>query len=143
MLRGVTMRHRQQDIASNMVLIALLVVACVAGIPPIVDVVVQALAQSKPDAVACRACGVVEDVREVTLEGANYGFSTVHGEGFAMFFALLKGKLSHAPVKVYEVEVHQQDGSVRVIREGTPPAWKPGDHVKVVMGQVRAVRPAG
>ena len=139
-LRSVTTRHRQQECGSQIVLIALVVVACVAGIPPLVDVVVQALAQSKADAVrACRVCGVVEDVREVTVQGPKYGVSTVHGEGFAMFFALLKGKLAHAPVKVYEVEVRLQDGSVRVIREGTPPAWKPGDHVKVVMGQVRPV----
>lgn len=134
------MRNRQQDIGSEMVLIALMVAACVAGIPPIADVVVQSLTQSKADAMrACRACGVVEDVREVKLEGAKYAVSTVSGEGFAMFFALLRGKLGTAPVTIYEVEVLLQDGSVRVIREGTLPAWKPGDQVKVVMGQVKPV----
>jgi hypothetical protein len=133
-----TMRHRQQDIGAQLVLIALVVVACVAGIPPIADVVVQSF--SKAEAMrACRACGVVEDVREVKLEGAKYGVSTVSGEGLAMFFALLKGKLVNAPVKIYEVEVLLEDGSVRVIRAGSLPAWKPGDHVKVVMGQVKPV----
>jgi hypothetical protein len=140
MLRSVTNRDRRQDNGSQLVLIALVAVACVVGLPPIADVVVQSLAQPKADAVvACRSCGVVEEVREVILEGAKNGISTVHGEGFAMFFALLKGKLGTAPVKIYEVEVLLQDGSVRVIREGTPPAWKPGDHVKVVMGKVRPV----
>lgn len=135
-----TRRNQRQDIGSEMVLIGLIAVACIAGIPPIVDVVVQAFAQSKTDATrACRACGVVEDVRSVTLEGAQYGVSTVNGEGFAMFFALLRGKLANTPVQIYETEVLLQDGSVRVIRESTPPAWKPGDQVKVVMGRVKPV----
>jgi hypothetical protein len=139
-LCGVTMRHRQQDAGSEMVLIALVVVACVAGIPPIAEVVVQAFAQSKGGAVlTCRSCGVVEGVREVTLGDAKDGVSTVSGEGLAMFVALLKGSVGSQPVKVYEVEVLLKDGSTRVIREATPPAWKPGDHVKVVMGQVRRV----
>jgi hypothetical protein len=134
------MQCRQQDIASNMVLIALVVVACVAGIPPIVDVLVQAYAQSKANTVyACRACGVVEGVREVTLDSARYGNSSISGKGFAMLFALLKGTLPDAPVTVYDVEVLLQDGSVRVVREGTPPAWKPGDQVRVVTGKVRPV----
>jgi hypothetical protein len=88
---------------------------------------------------ACRSCGVVEGVREVTLGDAKHGVSTVSGEGFAMFVALLKGSIGSQPVKVYEVEVLLKDGSTRVIREATLPAWKPGDHVKVVMGQVRPV----
>jgi len=118
------------------VLIALFVVACVWGIPPLVDVVAQALSQSQSAAAGCRACGTVEDVREVTLGGTK-DVSTVHGEGFAMFFALLQGKIGNGPITVYETEVQMQDGSVRLIREGKPPAWKHGDHVKVVMGQVR------
>jgi|SRR5579862_2928789 len=134
------MRNRQQDISSQMVLVALVAVACVAGIPPVVDVVVKSLAQSRVDATrACRACGVVENVREVQLGTARYGVSTVSGEGFAMLFALLRGKLGTDPVKIYEVEVLLQDGSVRVVREATLPAWRPGDHVKVVMGQIRSV----
>ena len=139
-LRGMTMQKRQQDVGAQMVLIALLVVACIAGIPPIADVVVQAFAQANAVATrACRACGVVEDVHEVTLGDANYGVSTVSGGGLPMFLALLRGKLGTAPVKIYEVDVLLQDGSMRAIREGTPPAWKPGDHVKIVMGQVRPV----
>jgi hypothetical protein len=135
-----TMQCRQQDVASNMVLIALLVVACVAGIPPIVDVLVQSYAESKANGVyACRACGVVENVREVTLDSARNGNSSISGEGFAMLFALLKGNLPDAPVTVYDVEVLLQDGSVRVIREGTPPEWKPGDQVTVMMGKVKPV----
>jgi hypothetical protein len=134
------MRNRQQDIGCQMALVALVVVAVVAGIPPLVSVAEQWLAQSTIDAPrACHACGVVEDVREVQLGAATYGVSTISGEGIAMLFALLKGKLGTEPVKIYEVEVLLQDGSVRVVREATLPAWKPGDRVKLMMGQIRSV----
>ena len=127
----------------QIVLAALVVVACIAGIAPIVDTVAQSLAQSKLDAAraafACRVCGVVEDVREVTLGSPKHEFSTVSGERFAMFLGLLSGKLGTGPVKIYEVAVRLQDGSTRVLREGTPPAWKPGDRVKVVMGRIEPV----
>jgi hypothetical protein len=138
-----TTRNREAETVSQILLAALVVVACVAGIPPIVDTVVKSLAQLKGDsaraAFACGSCGVVQNVREVTLGGPKYGVSTVSGEGFAMLFALLKGKLGTGSMKIYEVEVRLQDGSVRVIREGTPPAWHPGDHVKVVMGRIKPV----
>jgi hypothetical protein len=132
----VNLPHRQQDIASNAVLLALLVVGLVAGLPPIAEVVAKAYFQSQSAAVACRACGTVEDVRAVTLSGTK-DISTVHGEGFAMFFALLQGRIGNGPVTVYETEVQMQDGSVRVIRDGRPPAWKHGDQVRIRMGTVR------
>ena len=132
---------RELELGSQVLLVALLTVACIMGIPPIVETVVQAVAQSKLDAgprsLGCRACGVVEEVRELNPGAAKYAVSTVAGEGFAMFFALLSGKLRADAVKLYEVEVHLQDGSVRVIREATPPAWKHGDRVKVVMGRIK------
>jgi hypothetical protein len=119
---------------------ALVVVACVAGIPPLVDVAVQAVAQSKADAalagLECRVCGVVEDVREVRLGGTGRNVSTVSGEGFALFLGLLSGKLGSGPSTVYEVAVRLQDGSTRILREGTLPAWKAGDRVKVKMGRI-------
>jgi hypothetical protein len=124
----------------QMALVAIVVVACIAGIPPVVDSVVQSFARTKADApLACRMCGTVEDVREVNLGAAKYGVSTVSGEGFAMLIGLLTGKLGAKSAKIYEVEVLLQDGSVRVIREGAPSAWKPGDHVRIVMGRIKPV----
>lgn len=136
--------HNQElEIGCQMTLVALVVVACVAGIPPIVAAAAQSLAESKADsaraAFACGACGVVEDVREVTLGALKHNVSTVSGEGFAMAFALMSGKLRAGPVTIYEVAVRLQDGSTRVLREGTLPAWKQGDRVKVVMGRIRLV----
>lgn len=136
-------RDRQPNIGTQLVLAGLVVVACVAGIPPIVDTVVQSIAQAKADAaragLACGVCGVVQSVHAVTLGNTQNGVSTVSGEGFAMFFGLLTGKLGTGSVKIYEVEVRLQDGTVRVVREGTPPTWQPGDHVKVVMGRIKSV----
>ncbi len=128
------------DFVGQVLLAVLLAVACIVGIPPIAETVVQSLAPSKGVALrtglGCKACGVVEDVRERNLGAEKYGVSTVAGDGIAMFFALLSGKLHTDAMKIYEVEVHLQDGSVRVIREATPPPWKQGDRVKVVMGRI-------
>ncbi len=134
--------NQKREIGCKIALTALVVVACIAGIPPIVDTVVRSLAQSKVGtarALACGVCGVVENVREVTLGAPKHEVSTVSGEGFAMFFGLLRGELDTNAVKIYEVEVHLEDGSVRVIRESTRPAWKPGDRVKVVTGRIESV----
>src|SRR5258708_7267637 len=117
------MRHRQQDSISESLLLALLAVACVAGASPLAEGLARALAPSIVAARECRTCGVVEEVREVTLNHAKHGVSTVTGEAFAMLLSL-RGKLGAAPAHVYEVEVLLQDGSVRVIREGSLPAWK-------------------
>lgn len=136
-------RKRESEIGCQMALAALVAVALIAGIPPLVDTVAESLVQSKADAalaaLACRVCGVVEDVREVKLGAPKHGVSTVSGEGFAMFLGLLSGKLGTGPVKIYEVAVRLEDGSVRVFREGKPSAWKPGDRVKVVMGRIEPV----
>lgn len=120
-----------------MLLAALLVAAGVAWIPPIVGAAIQSFLPPKAvPALACRVCGTVEAVREVNLGAAAYGVSTVSGEGFAMLIGLMAGKLDANDVKVYEIEVLLQDGSVRVIREATRPAWKPGDAVRIVMGRI-------
>src|SRR5512132_2891048 len=135
-----TRNRKLLDIGSQMVLAGLVVVACIAGIPPLIETVAQAVANSQADAaLACRNCGVVEDVREASLGTPKYGVSTVSGEGLAMFLGLLSGTVGAGPVKIYEVAVRLQDGSVRVIREGGAPAAKRGDHVRVVTGRVEPI----
>jgi hypothetical protein len=135
-------RNQERGIGCQMALAALVVV-CLAGIPPIVDSVAESLAQFQANAArvafACGVCGVVETVREVTLGEFKHKVSTVSGEGIAIFLGMLNGRLSNAPVKIYEVAVRLQDGSMRVLREGTPPSWKPGDHVKVMAGRIKPV----
>ncbi|MBC7802740.1 MAG: hypothetical protein H7Y16_02600 [Candidatus Parcubacteria bacterium] len=121
----------------------LFALACVLALGAAMTLVVLTLSSPPPAhaqqaaSTTCRICGVVEDVREVTLDALKNGVSTVHGEGFAMFFGLVSGKLRSTPVKVYEVAVRLGDGSTRVLQEASLPVWKPGDRVKVMMGQVR------
>jgi hypothetical protein len=134
-------RDPQLDTGGQILFAVLVAVVCIIGIPTIVDAVVPMIAQSRADAsrvgLACRACGVVEEVQEVMLDAAKQKVSTVSGEAFALFLGLLSGKLDTRPVKIYEVEVRLEDRSVRVIREGRAPAWKPGDRVKVTMGRIK------
>lgn len=135
---------RQQQSGAQWALAALVAVAFVAGLPPLVEVVTRSIAQAAVEAkklpgLACPSCGVVEDVHEVALGNLNHDVSTVSGDGLAMLVALLSGKLGVRPLKIYEVEVRLQDGSTRIIREASLPAWKPGDRVRVVMGRVRPV----
>ena len=39
----------------------------------------------------------------------------------------------------YEVSVRLQDGSVKTVSSGAPPAWKSGDKVRVVNGRLEPV----
>ena len=134
-------RNRELETGCQIALISLVVVGFFAGIPPIFESVSRAIVQAKADSVpmrfACRSCGHIEDVREVTLGAANRNVSTISGEGFAMFIALLSNKLGNEPVNVMEVSVKLQDGSVRVFHEGMASAWHPGDRVKITMGRIK------
>ena len=134
-------RNRDMETGCQLSLIALVVVACIVGIPPIVDVVTNSIDQSRIDAAsksfACAACGEIEAVNEVTLGATNHDVSTVSGEGFAMFLGLLSGKLGAGPVKIIEVSVRLQDGSLRVFHEGVASGWHPGDRVKISMGRIK------
>jgi len=102
---------------------------------------------------ACGVCGVVEFVRElepgpaaagvVPLGGAAPGFhlSGGRGEGAAILLTAFGTALAERPAgarrgKAYEVAVRMEDGSVRVLREGSAPGWKPGDRVRVTRGRV-------
>ena len=63
--------------------------------------------------------------------------STISGEGFAMFVALLTNKFGNRPANVMEVSVRLQDGSVRVFHEAASSAWHEGDRVKISMGRIK------
>lgn len=90
----------------------------------------------------CRSCGVVEQVRELDPAVSRHEFSTVAGggvEGIAVILGALGGKFRLDQSPIYEVAVRMQDGSVRVLRTAMPPACKPGDRVRVVMGRIAPV----
>ncbi len=134
-------QNREWESSCKVVLIAVVAVACIAAIPPIAGAVAEAVAQSRgaaaPLRIACRSCGVIEDVREVTLGSTKYSVSTVSGEAVGMFLALLTGKLGTGTANILEVAVRLQDGSIRVFHQARSSAWMPGDRVKIRMGQIR------
>jgi len=134
-------RNRELETGCQLSLVALVAVACIAGIPPIFNAVVEGIAQSRiaamPMRFSCRSCGEVETVHEVTLGGGKREVSTVTGDAVTMFLGLVSGRLGSEPVKVLEVEVRLQDGSLRVFHERASSAWTPGDRVKVSMGRIR------
>ena len=134
-------RNRELESGCHIALIALVVVACFAGIPALVGGITQAVVHARIDAppmrFACRSCGEVEDVRVVTLGVVKHNVSTISGEGFAMFFALMTNKLGNEPVNVKEVSVRLQDGSVRVFHEASTSGWHEGDRVKISMGRIQ------
>ena len=133
-------RNRELESGCHIALITLVVVACFAGIPALVGGITQAVVDARIDAppmrFACRSCGQIENVREVTLKAAS-GVSTVSGEGLALFIALMTNKLDNQPVKVREISVRLQDGSVRVFHEGATAGWSEGDRVKISMGRIK------
>ena len=109
----------------------------------------------------CHDCGVVESVREVEkpgkatgsgaaiggIAGAILGNQTGRGHGRDVMTVLgaLGGAIAGheieqktAKVKAYEIGVRFDDGSTQLITQDTPPAWRSGDHVKVVNGVITA-----
>ena len=137
------MDRRDPETGSLALLAVLIVAAFVAGVPPIVGVVTESMQRSQFAAAAragpvCKVCGIVEQVREIK-PAPRHDISTVAGggtEGFAVLLGALSGRMTTHAATIYEVAVRLQDGSLRVLQSGAPQQWKPGDHVKVVMGRV-------
>ena len=88
---------------------------------------------------ACRICGVVEEVRELErAAAANQPLTGDQSESIVILIAALgggAGRLVALP-RTYETAVRFEDGSVRLLRDGRAPLWKPGDRVKVLKGRV-------
>jgi len=112
-----------------------------------------AVAQA-PVAQACANCGVVESIREVKQSGDASGVGAVaggvggavvgkqfgkgHGNDLLTVLGAVGGAIAGHQVEknvrstvVYEVNVRMEDGSVRSFPQSTPPAWRPGERVRV------------
>jgi len=117
--------------------------------PPAPSPVTQA-----PVAPACANCGVVESIREVKQSGDASGVGAVaggvggavvgkqfgkgHGNDLLTVLGAVGGAIAGHQVEknvrstvVYEVNVRMEDGSVRSFPQSTPPAWRPGERVRV------------
>ena len=98
------------------------------------------LDQARPSAVShavsfCSVCGVVESVRQ--LEPApGLQLQGSRDEGAVLLIAALGGASRSGPGRIYETSVLHDDGSVRVLRDGSAPHWKPGDRVRVIKGRI-------
>ncbi len=124
-------------------------------VPPLV------VASNVPSVVKCSDCGVIESTREVAVKGEGSGIGAVGGavvgglignqvgSGRGNTAATAIGAVGGAvagneiekrvkSAKSYEVTVRLDDGSSRVISQTNPPAWRNGDHVKVVGGVIQA-----
>ena len=109
------------------------------------------LAQAKPH---CAACGVVVDVKEVTVKGEGSGVGAVAGgvaggviahevfdgrnQGLATIAGAAGGALAGNAIeknvktkKRYDVAVRMDDGSTKTLAYAEAPAWKAGDKVRV------------
>ncbi len=128
--------------------VALIVAACLAWVAPaVVDMLALNLKQGGGAGTArtespCGNCGVIEEVREFEPTASRHGISTATG-GHAGLALIILGALGSDfridPVKIYQVEVRMQDGSVRTFKSLVAPARRPGDRVKVVRGRIEQI----
>ncbi len=119
------------------------------------------ISKAKPAArvaTACTECGVVLDVKEETVMGKGTGMGAVAGgvagavlgheigdgsrAGTAVG-AVVGGVAGHQiersarSTKKYDISVRMHDGSIKVVSTDTPPAWRPGDKVRLKNGIVK------
>jgi len=145
-------------------------VAATAPAPSIYTVASQepAYRTSAPLPAICADCGVVETVREVTVEPKGSGGGAVAGglvggiignqwgRGATRDIATVLGAVGGAYAgnhieksvresKRYDVVVRFEDGSTRTFSSDTPPTWHGGDRVRLQNGVLTAggSRPAG
>lgn len=119
-------------------------------------------AQEKPSTQAkCEQCGVIESIREIATKGEGSGLGAVGGavvggllgnqigQGRGNDAATVVGVVGGAvagnqieksvkSTKSYDITIRFDDGSSRTIREANPSAWRSGDRVKVVNGEIRS-----
>jgi outer membrane lipoprotein SlyB len=129
--------------------------------PPAPPQVAQIPPPPAPVKPICNECGVVDGVHAVDVAGKATGGGAIggaivggvaghqlgNGEGRTVMSVLgaLGGALAGNTIekkatasKEYEILVRFDDGSTRVIKSPTQPAWRVGDKVKVVNGVIQA-----
>lgn len=119
------------------------------------------VASNVPSPARCADCGVVESTRAVATKGEGSGLGAVggavvgglignqvgsgRGNTAATAIGAVGGAMAGNEIEKrvksnngYEVTVRFDDGSRRVISEANAPAWRIGDHVKVVGGVIQS-----
>lgn len=109
----------------------------------------------------CSNCGVIASIREINVPAKTSGLGLVggavvggllgnqvgggHGRDAATVVGAVGGAMAGNEIEKrrntnteYEITVRYDDGSTRRFHETSPPAWRPGDRVRVVDGAIRA-----
>lgn len=110
---------------------------------------------------SCADCGVIESVNVIDVKGKTSGLGGVGGAvvggllgsqvggGRGKDAMTVAGAVGGAvagneiekrvkSTKSYQITVRLDDGSTRVFTESSPPAWRAGDKVRIVDGQIRS-----
>ena len=114
------------------------------------------VAERAPARAQCADCGVVESTREVSAKGTGSGVGAVGGavvggllgnqvgsgrDRIAAVGGAVAGNEVEKRVKATksrEVTVRLDDGSSRIVNEGSSSPWHTGDRVKIVSGEIHA-----
>jgi outer membrane lipoprotein SlyB len=107
----------------------------------------------------CSNCGVISGIRQVAQEGQGTGLGVVAGgvlggllgnqvgNGKGRTLATIAGAVgggyvgnrvekSQRETVAYQISVRMEDGTDQVIESSSAPAWRTGDHVKLVNGAI-------
>jgi outer membrane lipoprotein SlyB len=119
------------------------------------------VAERAPARAHCADCGVVESTRDISTKGTGSGVGAVggavvggllgnqvgagRGNTVATAIGAVGGAVAGNEVekrvkatKSREVTVRLDDGSSRVVNEGSSSPWHTGDRVKIVSGEIHA-----
>jgi outer membrane lipoprotein SlyB len=120
----------------------------------------QAQAAATPRKARCSTCGTVESTREITIRGQGTGLGAAggavvggllgnqigggHGKEAMTVVGAVGGAVAGNQIEgqmkathSYETIVRLEDGSTRAVQQASQPAWRTGDHVKIVDGVIR------
>lgn len=109
---------------------------------------------------ACADCGTIESMREIDAQGDGTGLGAVAGglgglvlgsqvgKGTGNAIATVLGAAGGAfaghqiekntrKTKSYEIGVRMEDGGYRTVASASAPAWRSGDHVRLVNGTLQ------
>lgn len=121
----------------------------------------RSVASNAPSEAICAECGVIESVRVINDAKEASGIGLVggavvggllgnqvgggRGKDVATVVGAVGGAVAGNEIEKrsgstqhYEITVRFDDGSSRVFNEASPPAWQPGDHVRVIDGAIRS-----
>ncbi|MGZ3254070.1 MAG: glycine zipper 2TM domain-containing protein, partial [Burkholderiaceae bacterium] len=128
---------------------------------PVYKAAAVQVAHASPAHVTCTQCGVIESTREISTKGQGGALGVIggavvggllgnqigagHGRDAATVVGAVGGGVAGNEIekraratKSYEITVHMNDGSNRVIHEENATTWQAGDHVKIVDGVIRS-----